>query len=89
LAHDGSTFSGVGASGKPGAVHLREEGHFFMGEAFVVPKAGTARLTTLIMEAAATVKSLDWRVHDIVIMPVQSLSQMKEDERSHRRETQA
>lgn len=70
-------------------VRLREEGHIFMGEAFVVPKDGAARLTTLIMEAAATVKSLDWRVHDIVIMPVESLSQMKEDERSHRRETQA
>jgi hypothetical protein len=45
-----------------------------MGEAFVVPKTGTPGLTTLIMEAAAKVKRLDWRVHDIVIMPVESLS---------------
>ncbi|MBX9462892.1 MAG: hypothetical protein KL840_07960 [Aquamicrobium sp.] len=48
-----------------------------MGEAFVVPKAGTSRLTTLIMEAAAKVKTLDWRVHDIAIMPVKNLPQMK------------
>jgi divalent metal cation (Fe/Co/Zn/Cd) transporter len=54
-------------------VRLREEGHIFMGEAFVVPRPGTTELPRRIEAAAEAAKSLDWRVHELAIMPVQRL----------------
>ena len=68
---------------------MREEGHTFMGEDFIVPNAGTARLKNLSIDPAAKAKTLDWRVHDIAIMPMENLSQMKSGDPSHRSETQA
>ncbi|MBO6719443.1 MAG: cation transporter [Rhizobiaceae bacterium] len=55
-------------------VRMREEGHVFMGEAFVVPKAGTKDLVELIGRASEKAKALDWRLHEIVINPVSHLS---------------
>lgn len=55
------------------AVRLREEGHVFMGEAFVVP-VDTADLIQNISDAAAAARDCDWRLHDLVIMPVNEIS---------------
>lgn len=54
-------------------VRLRDEGHIFMGEAFVVPRAGTQDLVRKISEAAEGAKKLDWRMHELAIMPVENL----------------
>lgn len=54
-------------------VRMREEGHIFLGEAFVVPKASTADLVARLGAAAEQAKALDWRVGEIVIMPVEQL----------------
>jgi divalent metal cation (Fe/Co/Zn/Cd) transporter len=54
-------------------VRLREEGHIFLGEAFVVPHPGTTRLTRRIAEAAEAASRLDWRMHELAIMPVERL----------------
>ena len=50
-------------------VRMREEGHVFFGEAFVVPKA-TDDLVGKIARLAEKAKGLNWRVHDLTIMPV-------------------
>ena len=54
-------------------VRLREEGHIFMGEAFVVPRPGTTDLTRRLREAAEAAKRLNWRMHELTIMPVERL----------------
>lgn len=66
-------------------VRMREEGHIFMGEAFVIPKSGVSQLTRLISQAVEEVKALDWRVHDIVVMPVGHLSQVGKNGGTHHR----
>lgn len=53
-------------------VRMREEGHVFFGEVFVVPN-GDGDLTQRISEAAEHLLRLDWRLHDIAIMPVKEL----------------
>ena len=50
-------------------VRMREEGHVFFGEAFVVPTSD-GDLTEKIRSAVQEVLALDWRLQDIVIMPV-------------------
>jgi hypothetical protein len=52
---------------------MRDEGHIFLGEAFVVPRPGTERLVAKLQHAAEEAKALDWRVHELVIMPVDRL----------------
>ena len=54
-------------------VRMREEGHVFIGEAFVIPRAGTEELVTRLNQAVDEAKALDWRVHDLVIQPVAEL----------------
>ena len=54
-------------------VRLREEGHIFFGEAFVVPKLGTEDLVAKLGAAIAEAKTLDWRIHELVIQPVAEL----------------
>ena len=51
---------------------MREEGHVFFGEAFVVPTV-TDRLPERIEGAVEEILALDWRLHDIVLMPVTRL----------------
>jgi len=53
-------------------VRLREEGQVYFGEAFVIPSEDTD-LTEKIQEALEELKDLDWRVHDVAIMPVKEL----------------
>lgn len=54
-------------------VRMREAGHVFLGEAFIVPRPGTTDLVAKIVQAAEEAKALDWRVREIVIMPVERL----------------
>ena len=54
-------------------VRMREEGHVFLGEAFVVPRPGTGDLVRRLGRAAEAAKALDWRVHELTIMPVERL----------------
>jgi len=54
-------------------VRMREEGHIFMGEAFVVPRPGADDLVRKIGQAAEAAKALDWRMHELTVMPVERL----------------
>lgn len=58
-------------------VRLREEGQVYFGEAFVVP-SGTANLTENIEDALRRVHDLDWRIHDLAIMPVRRLPERED-----------
>ena len=60
-----------------GAVRLREEGHVFTGEVMVVPSeealADGAALMQRLEELAEQLLSLEWKVYDIVVVPVRNL----------------
>jgi cation diffusion facilitator family transporter len=60
-----------------GAARLREEGHVFTGEVMVVPRAGAlsdgAGLMDLLDELAGRLLELEWKVHDIVVVPVKEI----------------
>lgn len=51
-------------------VRLREEGHVFIGEVFIVPKPDTENLAGKAVAVTKLARELDWRLHDIVTMPV-------------------
>lgn len=53
-------------------VRMREEGHVYFGEAFVIVNDG-ADLPRRLHEVARACCDLHWRVHDLVIAPVPSL----------------
>lgn len=55
------------------AVRLRETGHVFFGEAYVVPRPGTGDLPARLAAAAEAVKARDWRLHDLVVTAVPRL----------------
>lgn len=64
---------------KQALVRLREEGHVYYGEAFVVPQSGeidVARLDDL----GRRLQELDWRLHEVVLVPVLSLEELPGDE---------
>ncbi|QIN83779.1 cation diffusion facilitator family transporter [Rubrobacter tropicus] len=61
-------------------VRMREEGQVYFGEAFVVP-SDPSNLTEKIEEALEEVLDLDWRVHDLAIMPVRELPKQAQDPR--------
>ena len=50
-------------------VRLREEGHVFAGEVQVIPEDET-ELVERLDEVADRLLGLDWKVHDLVIVPV-------------------
>lgn len=54
-------------------VRLRDEGHILMGEAFIVPRPEAGDLLSRLDEAMRAAQAVDWRVHELVIMPVASL----------------
>jgi cation diffusion facilitator family transporter len=54
---------------KDAEVRLREGGHVFMGEAFVVP-VDNEDLVGRIARANRQLLDLDWRLHELVITPV-------------------
>ena len=51
---------------------MRDQGHVFHVEAFVRPVDGTTTLEQL-EEAVELMRSLDWKIHDVVLMPVRDL----------------
>jgi divalent metal cation (Fe/Co/Zn/Cd) transporter len=53
-------------------VRLREEGHVFTGEAFVVP-VDDKELTERIRKAGELIRAIDWRIFDLVVTPVAEL----------------
>lgn len=48
---------------------LREEGHVFYGEIFIVPTSDEG-LTEKLAEAKGSLEQLDWRIGDVVLVPV-------------------
>jgi divalent metal cation (Fe/Co/Zn/Cd) transporter len=54
------------------SVRLREDGHVFFGEGYVIPRT-TDHITENIEKAVRDAKSLNWRMYDLVIMPVRRL----------------
>jgi cation diffusion facilitator family transporter len=60
-----------------GAVRLREEGHVFTGEVMVVPRASALDDGEGLMERlehlAQQLLSLEWKVYDIVVVPVREI----------------
>jgi cation diffusion facilitator family transporter len=54
------------------AIRLREEGDVCVGEAFIVV-TDDAQLSERVAQAARDARALDWRLYDLVIMPVPSL----------------
>jgi cation diffusion facilitator family transporter len=54
-------------------VRLREEGHVFSGEVYVVPKKNTPDLLAKLKEAGEMAPDVDWRIYDVVVMPVEKL----------------
>ena len=53
-------------------VRIRDGGHAFTGEAFVIPTDGRD-LVPRLREAAEGARALDWRMLDLTIMPVETL----------------
>lgn len=53
-------------------VRLRENGHVFFGEVFVVPRTAEG-LPEKVSRAVHQAKQLDWRLHDITVTPVDRL----------------
>jgi hypothetical protein len=60
-----------------GAVRLREEGHVFTGEVMVVPRASALAdgdgLMERLEDLAEHLLSLEWKVYDIVVVPVRQI----------------
>jgi cation diffusion facilitator family transporter len=53
-------------------VRLREHGRAVTGEIFVVPRDGT-NVLDLVRDVSREAKGIDWRLHDITVMPVHDL----------------
>jgi cation diffusion facilitator family transporter len=53
-------------------VRLREEGHIYVGEGFVIPKQ-EENLTLRIAETSGYIEKMDWRIHEFLIVPVLSI----------------
>ncbi|HBL45038.1 cation diffusion facilitator family transporter [Gimesia sp.] len=53
-------------------VRMREEGHVYFGEAFIVPREASVTPEQLY-QATRGCTNLNWRVHDFVLVPVPSL----------------
>jgi divalent metal cation (Fe/Co/Zn/Cd) transporter len=54
------------------AVRVREEGHVFFADIQVVP-AATENLTSRLAGLTQKLMDLDWRLHDVMIMPVDEI----------------
>jgi cation diffusion facilitator family transporter len=54
---------------------LREQGHVYFGEVFVVPRNGTVDLVDRLEEAHERLQALDWRLHDVVVAPTPEIEE--------------
>ena len=61
---------------KRGVVRLREDGHLFAGEIIVVPGREEGLIDHL-EEATEQVRALDWKLHDVVIVPVSDIEDVE------------
>ena len=52
---------------------VRDEGHVFHVESFIVPRPGTTLSLPALDEAAAILQQLDWKLRDVVVVPVTTL----------------
>jgi divalent metal cation (Fe/Co/Zn/Cd) transporter len=52
---------------------VRDQGHVFHVEAFVRPVAGRAPTLEQLEAAVSMLRDLDWKIHDVVVMPVRDL----------------
>jgi hypothetical protein len=52
---------------------IRDEGHVFHVESFVVPAGGTTPTLDQLEEAREACVAMDWKVQDMVIVPVAEL----------------
>jgi divalent metal cation (Fe/Co/Zn/Cd) transporter len=57
---------------KRAVVRLREDGHLFAGEVIVVPVSEDGLIDRL-EEATEELRGLDWKLHDVVIVPVRDI----------------
>jgi len=64
---------------------MREEGHVYYGEAFVVA-SDERNLPKKIEDAIEAMQQLDWRVYDLVITPVPRLEESQILAESKRKE---
>jgi cation diffusion facilitator family transporter len=64
---------------KDARARLREEGHVYFGEVFVVPSDET-NLVEKLEQAHQDVHDLDWRLHDVVITPTRELGDFEGQE---------
>lgn len=53
-------------------IRLREEGHVYLGEGFIVP-AGLLNLIKQIESVVQQIQKLDWRIQEFIITPVENL----------------
>lgn len=53
-------------------VRLREEGHIYVGEGFVIAK-NDENLTRKIAETSGYIEKMDWRIHEFLIVPVMDI----------------
>jgi cation diffusion facilitator family transporter len=68
---------------KEARARLREEGHVYFGEVFVVPSTQRGLLRN-IEEAHERIRRMDWRLHDVVIAPTARLHDEMEDVEENR-----
>jgi divalent metal cation (Fe/Co/Zn/Cd) transporter len=52
---------------------IRDEGHVFHVEAFVVPRSGAELSLEALEQARSKVRDLDWKMQDVVLVPVYRL----------------
>jgi hypothetical protein len=52
---------------------VRDQGHVFHVEAFVRPASGRHPTLDELEGAADVLRELDWKVHDVVVVPVADL----------------
>lgn len=55
------------------ATRVRDQGQFFHVEAFIVPKDGATPTLHELQTATDACRDLDWKIHDMVIVPVPEL----------------
>ncbi|MFC8192615.1 cation diffusion facilitator family transporter [Cellulomonas sp. NPDC057328] len=58
---------------REGGVRLRDEGHVFHAECFVVPRDGTTPSLQALADLGGSVSALDWKLRDVVVVPVPEL----------------
>ncbi|MFC7402537.1 cation transporter [Citricoccus sp. GCM10030269] len=63
------TFDWVESAG----ARIRDEGHVFHTEMFIVPAAGRELTTAMIDELRASLADVDWKLEDVVVSPVREL----------------